>query len=284
VSVHESYLNEMLLRYSQIERVKSISEIQHPIIREAMRLLNFDVPNIEITSFADIAAGTGLGSSGSFTTALLKGMKKFQGEFITPEQTASLACHLEIDVLHEPVGKQDQYIAAYGGVTCFEFKSDDSVSVSPLKVPAGFLNELNDHILMYSLQKTRSASGVLIDQKTRTSGGDQSMIENLKQVREMGWESKPLLEAGRLAEFGRLMDRHWQTKKQRSKGMSNPEIDQYYELAMQNGAFGGKVVGAGGGGFLMLCVEEPARVRRAFRETGLKELRYEWDFEGTRII
>ena len=284
VTIHETPLAEMILRYSQIERVKEVAAIRHPIIREALRLTGIVGPNIEITSMADIPAGTGLGSSGSFGTCLLKALHKFKRHNIHPRDLAELACHIEIDVLKEPAGKQDPYIAAFGGVTAFEFRPDDAVVSRPVAASNDTLDLLEDSLLMVSTGFYRAASQVLQEQDDRTRRNDPAMIANLDRVKELGHRSLEAIETGNLGDFGRLMHEHWEHKKTRSRGMSNAEIDGWYALARDNGAIGGKLIGAGGGGFLLFYTEEKARLRKAMRSAGLMEVQLGFDYEGTKIL
>jgi D-glycero-alpha-D-manno-heptose-7-phosphate kinase len=284
VTMHRTPLDEMILRYSKIERVKRVADIQHPIIREALRLTGIEGPSIEITSMADIPAGTGLGSSGSFGTCLLKVLHKFKRHFIHPRELAEMACHIEINLLQEPVGKQDQYIAAYGGVTAFEFHKDGSVDARSLRVSEETLDLLEDNLLMVSTGFYRAASAVLKEQDDKSRGRDQAMIDNLHYVKELGHRSLEAIESGNLATFGELMHEHWLHKKKRSKLMSNADIDRWYDLGRASGAIGGKLIGAGGGGFLLFYTEEKARLRRAFRAEGLMEVKIGFDYEGTKIL
>ena len=284
VNIHARFVDGFLLKYSRLEEVASIDEIQHPIIREALREVDIRAQNLEITSMADIPAGTGLGSSGSFTTALLKALHVYKKNLLQHDQLAEQACHLEIDVLREPIGKQDPYIAAYGGLTCFEFDRDGSVKASPLSISEETLFNLEDNLLLFFTGYTRSASAILKEQDDRSKQSDAEMTNNLHFVKELGFCSKRALEAGNLAEFGRLMRTHWQHKKRRSAGMSNSGIDSWYDLGIANGALGGKLIGAGGGGFLMFYAEDKARLRHVMREAGLKEVRFRFEFEGTRTL
>jgi D-glycero-alpha-D-manno-heptose-7-phosphate kinase len=284
VTIHRTPLSEMLIRYSQIERVKAVDEIRHPIVREALKLTGTVGPNIEITSMADIPAGTGLGSSGSFTTCLLKVLHKFNRSFIHPRELAEMACHIEIDLLKEPVGKQDQYIAAYGGVTVFDIATDGTVSARPVRATEETLDVLEDNLVMVSTGFYRSAGQVLKDQDDRTRQKDQAMVDNLHFVKELGRRSLEAIETGDLPRFGALMHEHWLHKKKRSSQMSNADIDRWYALALENGAIGGKLIGAGGGGFLMFYTEEKVRLRRALRAAGLLEVKVAFDYEGTKIL
>jgi D-glycero-alpha-D-manno-heptose-7-phosphate kinase len=284
VALVRTPLEEIILRYSKIERVKTIDEIHHPIIREALRLTGVAGPHLEITSMADIPAGTGLGSSGSFGTCLLRVLHKLKRHFVNPRDLAEMACHVEIDLLKEPVGKQDQYIAAFGGVTAFEFNKDDTVTARPVKTTDDTLDLLEDSLVMVSTGFYRAASEVLREQDDRSRKQDQAMIDNLHYIKELGYKSLQAIEAGELNTFGRYMHDHWQFKKRRSKLMTNPEIDGWYQLAMDNGAVGGKLIGAGGGGFLLFYTEQKARLRRALRGAGLREVQVAFDYEGTKIL
>jgi D-glycero-alpha-D-manno-heptose-7-phosphate kinase len=284
ITLHRTFVDELIVKYSKLERVKRVDEIEHPIIREALQLIGVDAPYLEITSMADIPAGTGLGSSGSFTTALLKALHAWKMNLVHPAQLAEQACEIEIDRLGEPIGKQDQYIAAFGGITCFKFMPDGRVDAWPLKVGEETLYNLEDNLLLFFTGYSRSASSILNEQKNRTLAADKAMVENLHLVKELGKQSQRALETGDLREFARLMDVHWQRKKERAGNMSNPQINEWYDHAMANGALGGKLIGAGGGGFLMFYGEDKARLRHAMREKGLTEIRFRFDFEGTKIV
>ena len=284
VTVTRPFVPGIYLKYSELEHVNEVDEVQHPIMREAIRMLGFRTPQVEITTLADIPAGTGLGSSGSFTTALLKALYAHRRKTILPSDLARLACEIEIDRLHEPIGKQDQYIAAYGGITCFQFNPDESVEAAPLTISMDTMLDLEDNLLLFFTGFARSASSILKDQQTRSSSGDEEMIRNLHYVKDLAIRSQQALCGGNTAEFGDLMHEHWEHKKRRSGGMSNARIDEWYELGRKNGALGGKLVGAGGGGFLMFYAEDRNRLRHAMAAAGLEEVRFRFDFEGTKII
>jgi D-glycero-alpha-D-manno-heptose-7-phosphate kinase len=284
ITLHQTFMQELIIKYSRLERVQRVEEIGHPIIRESFRLLQVDVEGLEITSMADIPAGTGLGSSGSFTTALLKALHTHKKNLIHPRDLAEQACHVELDLLREPIGKQDQYIAAYGGLTCFKFLPSGAVEAWPLRLTSETLYNLEDNLLLFFTGYSRSASSILKEQDDRSKKSDQGMIENLHFIKDLGYQSKEALEAGDLARFAHLMNVHWDWKKQRSGGMSNPDIDRWYDLARSSGALGGKLIGAGGGGFLMFYAEDKARLRRAMTATGLREVRFRFDFEGTKVV
>jgi D-glycero-alpha-D-manno-heptose-7-phosphate kinase len=284
INVHRRFVEGFLLKYSNLEEVATIDEIKHPIIREALKLVDIRERNLEITSMADIPAGTGLGSSGSFTTALLKAFHALKKNLVHPAELAEQACCIELEKLGEPVGKQDQYIAAYGGITCFRFMPDGRVEAAPLKISEETLFNLEDNLLLFFTGYARSASAILKEQDDKTRQSDTAMMDNLHFVKELGRQSEKALEAGDLEEFARLMDVHWQRKKERSKEMSNADINAWYDCAMANGALGGKVIGAGGGGFLMFYAGDKVKLRHAMREKGLAEVRFRFDFEGTRTL
>jgi D-glycero-alpha-D-manno-heptose-7-phosphate kinase len=284
VSVMRPFQEGIYLKYSSLEKVKTMPEVEHPIIREALNMQKLNTPQIEITTLADIPAGTGLGSSGSFTTALLKALYTWRRRSITPRQLAELACHIEIDRLEEPIGKQDQYISAYGGVNAFTFHKDDSVNVHSLSMPFDALQDLEERLMLFFTGYSQEAGLLLKDQNSRTKANDASMLENLHYTKEIGYRSLHALESGEVCAFGKLLHEHWLHKKKRSAGMSNGEIDRWYVLGMNNGAVGGKLVGAGGRGFLMFLAEDGTRLRRAMREAGLVEVRFHFDFEGTKVL
>lgn len=284
VNVMRPFTEGVYLKYSQLEHVERIAEVKHPIIREALQLLGFKTPQVEITTLADIPAGTGLGSSGSFTTALLKALYTHRKRHLHQEELAELACHIEIDRLGEPIGKQDQYIAAVGGVTCFTFHKDDKVTAQPLGMSMDTMFDLEDNLLLFFTGFSRSASGILKDQNVKSQQNDADMLSNLHYVKDLGYRSRDALISGNTQLFGELMHEHWEHKKRRSGGMSNPKIDEWYELGMKNGAVGGKLVGAGGGGFLMFMARDRNKLRRAMANAGLEEVRFKFDFEGTKVV
>ncbi len=285
ITIHDTFQQEFIIKYSRLERASTIAGIEHPIIREALRATGIEeVASLEITSMADIPAGTGLGSSGSFTTALLKSLHAHQKNLIHPQELAEQACDIEINRLGEPVGKQDQYIAAFGGLTCFAFAADGSVRAWPLRIPEDRRYDLEDNLLLFFTGYSRSASTVLKEQNDKSKTMDKDMLANLHMVKRLAVESQQALESGDLQEFARLMNVHWQNKKKRSSNMSNQRINELYDFGLAHGAMGGKLIGAGGGGFLMFYSEDKANLRRAMREQGLKEVRFKFDFEGTKLL
>ena len=284
VTVMRPFTPGIFLKYSKLEHVDQVDEVEHPIIRECLRMMNLNTPQIEITTLADIPAGTGLGSSGSFTTALLKALYAHRRRLIHPGELAEMACDIEINKLGEPIGKQDQYIAAFGGVTAFRYHTDDQVEAGPLQISMDTLFDLEDNLLLFFTGFSRSAGEILKDQNTRTQTSDQDMLTNLHYVKELGFRSQQALEQGKTDEFGEILHEHWEHKKKRSGGMSNPQINEWYELACKNGAIGGKLVGAGGGGFLLFYTRERRKIRQAMAKAGLEEVRFRFDFEGTKIL
>jgi len=284
VSVMRPFSPGIYLKYSALEHVEKVADVRHPIIREALELQDLRTPQIEITTLADIPAGTGLGSSGSFTTALLKALYAQQRKVAHAQELAELACHIEIERLGEPIGKQDQFIAAFGGITCLTFHKDHRVSVQPLRVSQRTMFELEDNLLLFFTGFNRAAGSVLQDQHLRSQAGDADMLHNLDHVKLLGFRSKEALERGELVRFGELLHEQWEHKKRRSGAVSNPQIDEWYSQALQNGAVGGKLVGAGGGGFLMFYASDRRRLRQTMADAGLEEVRFRFDFEGTKVI
>jgi D-glycero-alpha-D-manno-heptose-7-phosphate kinase len=284
ITINEAFRPRIILKYAKLEDVAHVEEIQHPIIREALRLTGITGPYLEIVSLSDIPAGTGLGSSGSFTTALLRALHTMKRSFVPPQELAEQACHIEIDLLKEPIGKQDQYIAAFGGITCFDFLPNDKVVAEPLKIAPETLANLEDNLLLFFTGASRSAAQVLRDQDTKTRDNSSVMLENLHFTKQLGHESRDALLAGDLRKFAEIMHTHWEHKKKRSPGMSSGFIDKMYELARANGALGGKLIGAGGGGFLLLYTEDKTRLRSAMRNADLREVRMQFDFSGTSVL
>ena len=284
ITLHQTFVKELIVKYSKMEHVDCIEKIEHPIVREALKQVGVDASHLEITSMADIPAGTGLGSSGSFTTALIKALHAFKKNLIHPRELAEAACHIELDLLKEPIGKQDQYIAAYGGITCFRFLPNNQVEAWPLKIDQETLYNLEDNLLLFFTGYSRSASDILKEQDKKSKIKDQDMIANLHFVKELGLKSKEALEKADLHQFAELMNIHWEYKKQRSPQMSNSKIDVWYQLARQNGALGGKMIGAGGGGFLMFYANDKIKLRHTMREAGLQEVRFRFDFSGTQVL
>ena len=284
ITLHQTFEQEILLKYSKFEKVKSVNDIQHPIIRESLKMLEIKSTNMEICSMADIPAGTGLGSSSSFTTALLRALHAMKGNIVSTRTLAEEACEIEMHRLHEPIGKQDQYIAAYGGITCMNFHKDGYVWVDPLEISKDTLYNLEDNLCLYFTGFSRSAGGILAEQDKKSKEMDKEMIKNLDFVKDLGYQSKKAFETGNLNTFADIMNVHWEYKKKRSGGMSNPQIDEWYNLAMKNGALGGKMIGAGGGGFLMFYANDKIKLRKAMSTTPMTEVRFRFEKEGSKIL
>ena len=283
IAVNETFSPGYFIKYSAIEAAERPEDIEHPIVREA--LLAHDVASgIEVVSVADIPAGTGLGSSGTFTVGLLRALHAHRRTHVTAGNLAAEACDIEINRLQRPVGKQDQYIAAYGGLTSFEFSPEGSVRVEPIMVSTATLHDLEEHMLLFFTGYSRDADKVLSEQRTRSESGDEDMLANLHVVKEIGLASREALEKGDTVEFARLMDVHWQHKKKRSVDMSNENVDRWYQLGVDSGALGGKLVGAGAGGFLLFYAKDQDGVRTAMAREGIAEVRFIFDHEGSTLL
>lgn len=283
IAVNETFTPDYLIKYSETERVDSIDEINHRIVRAVLQRHPIG-PGIEIDSIADIPAGTGLGSSGTFTVGLLKALYAFTHEHISAGALAEEACHIEIEALDQPVGKQDQYIAAFGGLTNFEFHPDGSVTASSLDISKDTLYDLSENLVMFFTGYSRAAVSVLADQKERSEHGDAAMLQNLAFIKKTGLEIKRCLEAGDTTGFAALMHEHWLRKRSRSAGMTNEAINRWYDIALASGAIGGKLVGAGGGGFLLFYAADTAKLRFAMANEGLTEVRFAFDLDGSTVL
>jgi D-glycero-alpha-D-manno-heptose-7-phosphate kinase len=284
VNVSRPFQKGIILKYSKLEKVESVSEIQHPIIREALDSLSIVDPQIEITSIADVPSGTGLGSSGSFTTALLKSLYTYYRQTLLTHDLAKMACQIEIEKLGEPIGKQDQFISAYGGIMDMTFKQNDEVIVKPLDISTKTLHALEDNLLLFFTGISRSASSILSDQNDKSILNEKKMAENLNFINELGYKTSELLTSGNVEGYGHLLNEHWQYKKTRSAQISSEFIENAYNLGICNGAIGGKLVGAGGGGFILFYAVDKEKLRAAMQGLGLEELRFKFDFEGTKVI
>lgn len=283
IGLHRNFKKNYIIKYSQFESVEIVDQIQHPIVREIFKKYEIQ-PEIEMVSLADIPAGTGLGSSGSFTVGLLKAIHTLKREHITTHTLAESACHIELDLLKEPIGKQDQYIAAFGGFTCMTFEKSGEVNVTPLKISTSTLNDLQDNLLMFFTGYSRSASHILKDQKQKSEVNDQAMFENLHFIKDLGQRIKIALETDQPDLFGELMHEHWLHKQKRSAGISNDNINQWYQVGRDHGALGGKLIGAGGGGFLLFYTKDAVALRKAMAEQALTEVRFTFDHEGSKVI
>jgi len=287
VTAHPRFSNDIRLKYAKIENVESIDDVQHNIFREALKLLDIQ-HGIELSSLADVPGRSGMGTSGSFTVALLNALHAYKREFISHRQLAEEACKIEIDILKESIGKQDQYISSFGGVTQLIFARDGTVTVEAVKMKNDSRDELENNILLFYTGITRYASDILKDQNEKSKKGDESTVETLHEIKRIGLETKKALKEGNIDKLGEFLDIHWQTKKKLSKGVSNTYIDECYELAKKNGALGGKIIGAGGGGFFMFYHngnnKEKTEFTRVLKKKNLKKMNFHFDFEGAKIL
>jgi D-glycero-alpha-D-manno-heptose-7-phosphate kinase len=276
--------DKIRVRYTNSEMVDHVDDVKHTLAREALRYFGIN-SGIEIVSIADIPAGTGLGSSSSYLVGLLNALHVLLQDQATPQKLAEEACHIEMEVLKKPIGKQDQYMAAFGGLTALDIRPDGRVSVTRLGLDVDLLESLEHNILMFFTNEMRDATTILKKQDEATRTKDPIVVRSLREIKDIGLEIGDSISKGNLRRFGELLDVHWQSKKRLSEGISTPQIDAWYELAKQNGAVGGKISGAGGGGFLMLyCEENKARLREVMRAAGLRELKFRFDFEGSKVV
>ena len=284
ITINRSFLPGYLLKYSETEHAGTRGEIRHPLFREALEMHDAPGP-LEIVSIADVPAGTGLGSSGTFLVGLTHALHAYKRQPVSADILAREAVDIEMNRLAEPVGKQDQYIAAYGGLLCQEYHSDDRVTVEPLRVSEEAIRELRDSLMLFFIGYTRSASTLLNDQKTRSHAHDSKMLNCLHFTKELGKEIRRVLEEGNTRAFGTLMHEHWMHKRERSAGMTSDRIDELYELARRKGgATGGKLVGAGGSGFLLFQTNDRRLLRETMTRAGLSEMDFSFDFDGSVVL
>jgi D-glycero-alpha-D-manno-heptose-7-phosphate kinase len=276
---HTVFHRRYRMKYSELEEVDEVCQIRHPILRESLQRHWCGAP-VEIASVADVPAGTGMGSSGAYTVCLLKGLVMARHSAISPVDLAEAACEIEMEVLGEPVGKQDPYVAAHGGICAYTFHPGGGVEVQPLELDLAVLRRLRDQLLLFYTGEARSASQILADQDERSKAGDARMIENLHHTKDLGLRIRQLLEAGDLEGYAELMHEHWERKRARSPGMSSEQVDRLYAQARRNGAIGGKLVGAGGGGFLLVYTRRPEDTRRAMAAANAPELAFDFEFGG----
>ncbi len=277
--------NLLRIKYSRYEEVSRVDDIQHDLVRPTLKLLNLNT-SLEIVSMADVPAGTGLGSSGSYLVALLTALYAFKREQVPTPVLAEQACHIEMNLAHHPVGKHDHYLAAFGGITCLDIDPDGTVHVSPLSISRSTMEELRNCILLFYTGIIRHSRDILQDQEVDTQRGDTAVVDSLHRTKELGYRIKEALKKGDLERFGLLLDEHWQNKKRRSGKISHPEIDRWYDIAKENGALGGKIMGAGGGGFFMFYCpnNHKVRLRQAMAAEGLREMPFDFDFEGAKVL
>ncbi len=284
VAVNRRFYASILLKYSKTEQVDRIDQIQHPLFREAMRLTGV-TDGIELASIADLPANSGLGSSSAFTVALLNALHAYRREFVATEQLAREACQIEIDILKEPIGKQDQYISAYGGITAFTFEPGGGVTVERVPMKTEVIEDLEMNLLVFYSGIERKASDVLSEQKKTITSNKDDAVQRMHRIKALGHDTKRILMSGSIDQYGDLLHEHWMNKRKLASNMTDGTIDEHYEAARKAGAIGGKLMGAGGGGFFMFYVRPESR--RKLYETlvarGLQPLRFRFDFDGARI-
>jgi D-glycero-alpha-D-manno-heptose-7-phosphate kinase len=273
------------LKYSRYEQAASPDEIEHDLVRPALKLLNLS-GSLEIASMADVPAGTGLGSSGTYLVALLTALHDLKRERIPTQALAEMACHIEMEIAGHPAGKHDPYLAAFGGFTCLDIDRDGRVKVSPLDISITAVEEFRNNVLLFYTGQTRPSSAILEAQRQDTERGAANVIDSLHRTKELGYQVKAALETGDLERFGLLLDEHWQNKKRRSGKISDARLDRCYECVKSCGGLGGKIMGAGGGGFFMFYCPpaSKARVRQALVQEGLREMAYDFDYEGAKVL
>jgi len=282
ISSHKFFEENLVrVKYSETETVDNISKLNHPILRVVLEKFNIR-GGLEISSIADIPSGTGLGSSSSFTVCLLHNLYTVAGKFVTKERLAAEACEIEIEMLKEPIGKQDQYAAAYGGLNVFKFNSNGSVTVEPVHLPKDIYNELESNLLMFYTGSQRKASSILSEQKKNIAKEDK--VKNLEEMVGLVWELRDCLYKGNLEDFGKILHQNWILKQKLASSISNDDINQYYEKAMKNGALGGKLLGAGGGGFLLFYCEKQHQEKLKQAMLPLKQFDFKFDQEGSKLI
>jgi len=287
ILANKRFEDDIRLSYSKMEIADKVSDIKHRIFKAALEFVDIE-KGIELHSTADVPASSGVGTSSAFTVALLNALHTYKRDYVTQQQLADEACYLEIDVIGEPIGKQDQYMSAFGGLTCLTFEKNGDVIVEPLHITNESLDRLESNTLMFYTGIQRKASMILVEQDEKTSQDDTDMIQNLDEIKQIGLESKKYLENGQVDMFGELLDVHWEIKKKRSRKMTDSYINECYEIARKHGAIGGKLIGAGGGGFfLFYCSNynhDKPRLVDALQKAGLKWERFRFDFEGTKIL
>lgn len=285
ININRPIVDDLVrVKYTKSEQVSHRDKLQHDIAREAMRMAGIE-NSLEIVSMADVPAGTGLGSSSCYAVGLLNALHTLKRDHISLKSLAEEACRLEIDILNKPIGKQDQYMAAFGGLTVLEIDKQGTVCVRNANVSQANVYDLNRNLLMFYTNTSRSANEILSEQSKGVKEEEKKVVESMHYIKEIGYKILEALESGNLTDVGLLFDKHWQHKKKISEKMSNPRFDEIYAIAKENGALGGKISGAGGGGFFVFYVEEHhTKFREAMKGLGLREMRYRFDLEGTKVL
>lgn len=285
ITIKKAFADDLIrVKYSKSETVEKLGDLEHEIARACLEKVGFS-KGIEIASMADIPSGSGLGSSSTYTVGLLSGLNNLKRNFISMQDLAEEACEIEIDILKKPMGKQDQYLATYGGFLVMEIATDGKVKVSNANVSSSTLEDLKRNLLIFYTGKQRVNKKILGQQDKATRKSNTQVMESLNYIKESGYKILDIVESGNITELGLMFDEHWQYKKKMAKGISSPELDKIYDLAKKNGAIGGKISGAGGGGFYTFyCEDKQPQLRKAMTEIGLRELNYNFDFEGTKVL
>lgn len=278
IVIHPYFHDKIRLKYSKTEDVKNINDIQHPIVRECLRKVKLET-GVEIASFADVPAGTGLGSSSAFTVGLLNALYAYKGKVVAKERLAAEACEIEIDILKEPIGKQDQYAAAYGDINYIKFHKNETVNISPIALTEPARKRLEDRLCLYYIGGKRKASDILMEQKRNML--DDEKFQNLRKMVMLADELKGMLHNENIDSLGGLLHKGWLYKKELARGISNKDIDALYDKAIEHGASGGKLLGAGGTGFLLVYTDKHGSLKKYL---GCKTLPFNIDREGTKII
>jgi D-glycero-alpha-D-manno-heptose-7-phosphate kinase len=284
ITITKPFEKGIYLKYTKNEKVNNIKNIEHNIFRETIKKYSNNLDQIEITALADIPSGTGLGSSSSFTNALIKAIFENNGKKISKKRLAELSCDIEINKLKAPIGKQDQFISSYGGLKSMTFNKNHAVSIKDLKISKKKISTLEKKLVLYFTNFKRDANDILKDQDEKSKEGDKAIIENLNTVKIMGKRIENILEKGDLDSFGKIMNEHWEIKKKRSNNMSNSFINNVYSLGLKSGALGGKLVGAGGGGFILFYTNNKKKLKKNMSKLKLREIPFKFDFKGTVVL
>lgn len=285
ITVKRPFADKLIrLKYNISETVENVSKLKHDIARECLTKLKI-TDSIDVVSMADIPAGSGMGSSSSYTVGLLNALHTMKREYIPLQELAEEACDIEIYRLNKPMGKQDQYLAAFGGFTILEIAKDGKVTVKRANISDTTIEGLNRNLLSFYTGVQRKNVGILAKQSKATEDNKKQVLDSLHYIKDSGYKILDIVESGNITELGHMFDEHWKYKKQLAKGISNPQFDEIYKIAMQNGALGGKISGAGGGGFfLFYCENNQSKLRKAMKEVGLKEMRFDFDYEGSKVL
>lgn len=285
VDVNQPASDDLIrIKYSESETVSSLEEVRHQVAREVLRYTGVD-KNIEVSSVADIPAGTGLGSSSCYAVGLLHALHTLKHDYTPLAQMAEEDFMIEAKTLGRPIGKQDPYLAAFGGLTVLDISKDGKVEVRKANVSLDVADELNQNMLMFFTGQTRSADTILVEQSKSVSTDKRDVVESMHYIKELGYGILEAVEAGNLDDVGKKFHEHWQHKKKISTQMTKPEFDKIYDFALAHGALGGKISGAGGGGFFTFYVPQKHRAfREAMKEQGLREMRYRFEYEGSKVL